>query len=457
MKKLKYAALLLSVCLTLNGCNIETNPPVTATDSSTTDTSSEISVNSDTEKTDDTEETATETDELSNSESEDSSASESEGSLSGSDTDTDTEKETESETDEETSNTESTEESSEATSEKTTTSAATVAATEPATTTAASVVATTAAPTTTTTAAPATTTTAAPTTTTTAAPTTTTAAPPAEPSPATILTPTASGVLTLANSLATIDYSNTNDGYVMAKYAGSLSKIKVQVTNPAGVTQTYNLNANGNYESYPLTGGNGSYTIVILEYVVLSDGRAGYSQANTCTFNVTLSSSLAPFLRPSSYVPYSLGDSAVTKASQLCGGAKTDLEKVDRVYSWLVENVIYDKALANSNIEGGYVADTEKVINQKKGICLDYAGTMAAMLRSQNIPTQVISGNTSGGGFHAWVSVYVKDVGWIHGNIYFDGSEWHRMDPTYDATSKSSASILEYIGKGSNYTPKYVF
>lgn len=449
MKKLKYAALLLSVCLTLNGCNIETNPPVTSTDSSPADTYSEISVNSDTEITVNTEETTTETDELSNSETEGSSASESEDSLSGSDTDTDTEKETESETDEETSGTESTEESSEATSEKTTTSATTAAATEPATTTAASVVATTAAPTTTTTAAP--------TTTTTAAPTTTTAAPPAEPSPATILTPIASGVLTLANSLATIDYSNTNDGYVMAKYAGSLSKIKVQVTNPAGVTQTYNLNANGTYESYPLTGGNGSYTIVVLEYVVLSDGRAGYSQANTCTFNVTLSSSLAPFLRPSNYVPYSLGDSAVTKASQLCGGAKTDLEKVDRVYSWLVENVVYDKALANSNIEGGYVADTEKVINQKKGICLDYAGTMAAMLRSQNIPTQVISGNTNGGGFHAWVSVYVKDVGWIHGSIYFDGSEWHRMDPTYDATSKSSASILEYIGKGSNYTPKYVF
>lgn len=434
MKKLKYAALLLSVCLTLNGCNIETNPPVTSTDSSPADTSSEISVN-DTEITVNTEETTTETDELSNSESEDSTASESEDSLSGSDT----EKETKSETDEETSDTESTEESSEATSEKITTPVTTAATTAATTTTTAA------------------TTTAAPVTTTTAAPTTTTAAPPAEPSPATVLTPNASGVLTFANSLATIDYSNTNDGYVMAKYAGTLSKIKVQVTNPAGVTQTYNLNANGNYESYPLTGGNGTYTIVILEYVVLPDGRAGYSKANTGTFNVTLSSALAPFLRPSNYVPYSLGDSAVTKSSQLCGGAKTDLEKVDRVYSWLVENVVYDKAFASSIIEGGYVADTEKVINQKKGICLDYAGTMAAMLRSQNIPTQVISGDTSGGGFHAWVNVYIKDVGWVHGTIYFDGSEWHRMDPTYDASSKSSDSILQYIGNGSNYLPKYVF
>lgn len=445
MKKLKYAALLLSVCLTFNGCNIETNPPATVTDSSPVDISSEISVTSDMEETShNNEETTTETTELSDSETEDSVSdtdTDTNTDIETNDTDSETESDTDSATVEETSDTDSTSESSEASSEETTTPV-TTAATTAATTTATTTAATTTAP---------------PVTTTTAAPTTTTAAPPAEPSPATILTPNASGVLTFANSLSTIDYSNTNDGYVMAKYVGTLTKIKVQVTNPAGVTQTYNLNANGNYESYPLTGGNGSYTIVVLEYVVLSDGRAGYSKANSGTFNVTLSSALAPFLRPSNYVPYSLGDSAVTKASQLCGGAKTDLEKVDRVYSWLVENVVYDKALASSNIEGGYVADTEKVINQKKGICLDYAGTMAAMLRSQNIPTQVISGNTSGGGFHAWVSVYVKDVGWIHGTIYFDGSEWHRMDPTYDATSKSSNDILQYIGNGSNYTPKYVF
>lgn len=280
---------------------------------------------------------------------------------------------------------------------------------------------------------------------------TTTTAPivPSEPSPPTIYSTTADGVLTTGNELATVDYSNTADGYIMAKYTGSVSLIKIQITNPAGTTQTYTLNSNGQYEAFPLTGNNGNYSFRVLESVA---GTGGYALAHSGSFQVHLSNSLAPYLRPSSYVPFSYGDSAVTKSSELCGGAANDLEKVDRVYTWLVDNVVYDYDLANSKIAGGYVADTEKVINRKKGICLDYAGTMAAMLRSQNIPVQVVSGHVSGSkSSHAWVNVYITDVGWVYGAIYFDGSEWHRMDPTYAASSHSSNEILSYIGDGNNY------
>ncbi len=277
---------------------------------------------------------------------------------------------------------------------------------------------------------------------------------PPKPSPPTIRSPQASGTLTDSNKLATIDYSNTSDGYVMAKYTGSVNKIKVQIIGPNGVKQNYNLNSGGKYESYPLTGNNGSYTIMVLESV----GDGHYAVAHSSTFNVSLSSSLAPYVRPSSYVPYSSGDSAVSKASQLCGGATSDLEKVDRIYTWLVDNVSYDYDLANSIIAGGYVADTEKVINRRLGICLDYAGTMAAMLRSQDIPTQLVVGHVSGAtSSHAWVNVYVTDVGWVYGAIYFDGSAWHRMDPTYAASSNSNSSIMQYIGNGSNYNAELLY
>lgn len=281
----------------------------------------------------------------------------------------------------------------------------------------------------------------------------TTTAVPAAPSPATVLTPVADGVLTSGNALATIDYSHTSDGYVMAKYTGTVGKIKVRITGPTGVSQIYNLNSDGKFESYPLTASDGSYTVDVLESV-----GAGYAFAHSYTFNVTLSSALAPFLRPSQYVNYSLGDSAVTLASQLCAGTSTPLEKVDKIYSWLVDNVVYDYDFAASKIAGGYAGDTEKVVNQKKGICLDYAATMAAMLRSQNVPTQVISGDVNGGGFHAWVNVYVQDVGWVYGGaIYFDGSAWHRMDPTYAASSHSNQDTLDFIANGSNYVQDYVF
>lgn len=239
----------------------------------------------------------------------------------------------------------------------------------------------------------------------------------------------------------------------MAKYTGQVQKIKVQILTPSGTKQTYNLRSDGTFESYPLTGSNGTYTIMVLEYV----GGKDYALANTLTFDVTLSNSLAPYLRPSQYVNYSAGDSAVTLASQLCGGTSNALEKVDKVYSWLVDNVVYDYDFAASDIAGGYAGDTYKVVNQKKGICLDYAATMAAMLRSQNVPTQVISGNVTDGGFHAWVNVYVQDAGWVYaGAIYFDGSGWTRMDPTYAASSRSSKEILDFIANGSNYSTKYI-
>ena len=307
---------------------------------------------------------------------------------------------------------------------------------------------TTNATTTTTTAATTTTTAAATTTTTTAA--TTTQPVYAEPSPPTIYPTTADGKLTSATSLATIDYSNTSDGYVMAKYTGSQSKAKVQITYPNGGSYSYDLNANGTYEAFPLTGGNGSYTVMVAENI---SGNS-YASAASCNISVSISNSTAPYLRPSHMVDFKNGDAAVTKASQLCGGATTSLQKIERIYSWVVENVTYDNALADdvrSKKVTSYLANPAKIINEKKGICYDYAVGIAAMLRSQNIPTQVVFGDVTSVGYHAWINVYTPETGWVYGLIYFDGSSWKRVDPTLAASSKSSNAIMDFIGNNSNY------
>lgn len=52
--------------------------------------------------------------------------------------------------------------------------------------------------------------------------------------------------------------SHIEDGYVMVKYSGSASKIKVQIITP-GRTYNYDLNTDGRYEVFPLQAGNGSY------------------------------------------------------------------------------------------------------------------------------------------------------------------------------------------------------
>ena len=81
---------------------------------------------------------------------------------------------------------------------------------------------------------------------------------------------------------------------------------------------------------------------------------------------------------------------------------------------------------------------------------------MTAMLRSQNIPTKLVTGYT-GSAYHAWISTYTKETGWVEGVIFFDGVSWKLMDPTFASSSNSSDAIMKYIGDGKNYTVKYLY
>ena len=72
--------------------------------------------------------------------------------------------------------------------------------------------------------------------------------------------PSATGAVTFSGGGATIDASNTSNGYLMVKYSGGNKKIKVQITK--GTTYTYDLNARDAFEVYPFTEGNGSYSVL---------------------------------------------------------------------------------------------------------------------------------------------------------------------------------------------------
>ena len=101
----------------------------------------------------------------------------------------------------------------------------------------------------------------------------------------------------------------------------------------------------------------------------------------------------------------------------------------------------------------GYLPVVDEVFVSQTGICFDYAAVMATMLRSQNIPTRLEVGYV-GEEYHAWISIYIKDVGWINGVIEFDGSDWNLLDPTFASASKSPKKFLT---KDSNYLTKYVY
>ena len=89
------------------------------------------------------------------------------------------------------------------------------------------------------------------------------------------------------------------------------------------------------------------------------------------------------------------------------------------------------------------------------GICLDYAAVMASMLRSQNIPTRLEVGY-AGNAYHAWISTYITDIGWVNGVIEFNGTSWSLMDPTF-AANTNETTLKNFIGNGSNYKTKYIY
>lgn len=262
--------------------------------------------------------------------------------------------------------------------------------------------------------------------------------------------PAASGIREKRGKDAVIDYSHTEDGYVMVRYTATTEKrLKVQVKGP-GTTYTYNLTP-GEWEVFPLSDGNGTYQVVVFRNVK----GASYAKLLSLSCTVTLQDEFAPFIRPNQYVNYSADSAVVAKAAQLTAELTDPLEKVEKVYDFVVTTLSYDRDKA-ATVKSGYLPVLDKVLEEEKGICFDYAALMTAMLRSQNIPCKLVVGY-AGTVYHAWISVWTQEAGWIDGAIFFDGNAWHRMDPTFASSGKQSASIMEYIGTGSNYTGKYLY
>lgn len=261
----------------------------------------------------------------------------------------------------------------------------------------------------------------------------------------------ASGKETSSNNTVYLDYSNSSDGYLMIKYIGTNSDVKTLITGPSNNTYTYNQSTTGEYDVYPLSDGNGIYRIAVYENI---SGNS-YSTAFSIRISITLKDEFAPFLIPNKFVNYNSSSKVVSKAFELCSKKDTTLQKIEAIYGFVINNFTYDYELAK-NVKSGYIPDLDEDLEKKTGICFDYAAVMAAMLRSQGIPTKMVFGYT-GSLYHAWISTYSNESGWITAYIYFDGNKWKLMDPTFASSAESSAAIMKYIGNENNYVEKYLY
>lgn len=266
---------------------------------------------------------------------------------------------------------------------------------------------------------------------------------------ATVRTPLASETVTYGTNTVRIDASNTSDGYVMMKYTGKVSKIKVRIKKDT--EYTYDLNTSGHYETFPLTEGNGNYTISVFENI---SGNI-YSTAFTRTISVAMQDSNSPFLYPNQFCNFNADSETVKTADTLTDGKTDTLAKVEAIYKYAVDNITYDYQKAQT-VQSGYLPVIDDTLQTKKGICFDYAALMTAMLRTQDIPTKLVIGY-AGSTYHAWISVYSQEQGWIDNAIHFDGTNWKFMDPTFASSGKGNPAITDYINNQANYIAKFSY
>lgn len=266
---------------------------------------------------------------------------------------------------------------------------------------------------------------------------------------ANVHTPEASGTVTYGNNKAVIDASHASDGYLMIKYTGTNPKIKLRITK--NTVYTYNLNSSGQYETFPLTEGSGTYTIKLFELVSGSE----YMQALSESVAVTISSDALPFLYPNQFCNFNADSAVVAKANDITAGISDPLKKVEAVYNYAVDNITYDTEKALS-VQSDYLPNPDSTLSQKTGICFDYAALMTSMLRSQDVPTKLVIGY-AGDVYHAWVSIYIQSQGWIDNVIYFDGASWKFMDPTFVSSGKRSQAALDYVSNPGHYVAKFTY
>ena len=252
------------------------------------------------------------------------------------------------------------------------------------------------------------------------------------------------------NSEAQVDMSCVNEGYV-AIHVESDAGIKFQVIKDEE-KYTYSVVQEVD-QIFPLQYGDGDYVFRVMKNVEENK----YYELYRCETSVTLENEFDPFLRPNQYADFYEGRKCVDIAREFAESSSSDTDFIGKVYKYVCKNITYDDDKAQMAVDGqlkGYVPDPDRTLEEKKGICFDYACLAASMLRSQGVPTKIIFGYVAPDDlYHAWNMFYTKEGGWVTVKFSAPEDEWSRIDLTFSANGADS----KFIGDGSNYMEVYQF
>ncbi len=263
--------------------------------------------------------------------------------------------------------------------------------------------------------------------------------------------PLSPGTDVASNDKAVLDYSNVSEGYISVRWNGTGKMVKLRLTYGDKVYD-HDVSGGGTTEYFPLSCGSGVYKAQLYEQ---TEGNS-YSKSLEIEFTAKISGETTPFLYPNKYVDFSSESAAVKKAAEICTGKTDTIEKLAAIFQWITDNVTYDKQLA-ATVQSGYVPDPDQVLKKKSGICYDYSSLLAAMTRSQDIPTRLVVGYAAENIYHAWNEVYTDETGWITPELLLSKHGYNIMDSTFYAGSSDKEKIAQYISDSGNYSALYYY
>ena len=141
----------------------------------------------------------------------------------------------------------------------------------------------------------------------------------------------------------------------------------------------------------------------------LSEGISDYNEYKLPTKNIQSNSS------------------QIISLAQLLKTGDDALTELVNITNWVHQNIQYDLNYAD------VVDDAIEVLNNRKGVCDEFAILEAAILRARGFPVRYISGianTTYSWESHAWLEVYIPHQGWIP------------VDPTYAEVGFVDASHI---------------
>ncbi len=222
----------------------------------------------------------------------------------------------------------------------------------------------------------------------------------------------------------------TNVGVLTVNYQQTADKVNKLLVEKDGVRYTYDLQKTGATQNFPLQLGDGQYTVRLAELV---DGTK-YKEVAREVVTVKLTDAKAPYLQAVQEINWNANNQAVKLAADLVKGLNNDFDKVNAIYTYVINNIDYDYAKA-ATVKTGYLPNIDQTLTEQKGICYDYAALVAAMLRSQGIPAKLVKGYAPNiDGYHAWNEVYVAEQ-----------DRWITIDTVYDAIAaeKNNKPVIE--------------